>query len=160
MKKGTQYVSKRDHNVLILSSSLLAIFVFYFGLNLMADQVRASEVILSPLQDPIKVVEVEKVIYKEADTIREKIEATFGEYSDEAFELLKCENRGLDPRATNHNKDGSTDWGVFQLNDNWNGFNKTVRNEQFLTDPDINISIAFKLFVQDGHSFKMWACGK
>lgn len=160
MRKDSQYIDKRDHNALILASTIIGLMALYMGLNLMADQVKASDVILSPIPDPIEVVEVEKVIYIEADTIREKIAATFGEYADEAFELLKCENRGLDPKATNHNKDGSTDWGVFQLNDHWNGFNKAVRNQQFLTDPDINISIAYKLFVQSGYSFKMWACGK
>ncbi len=100
------------------------------------------------------------------DVKREIIEV-FGEYSDKAFLLLQgggkgtcVENTNLDPKAVNLNKDGSKDLGVFQLNDNWHGFKKTVNNERYLLDSSINIRMAYRLFKESGDSFKLWTCGK
>ena len=93
--------------------------------------------------------------------IEQEIYEVFGsEYYGEAMELLECENKNLDPEAVNKNKDGSIDYGVFQLNSHWHGFNKFVNNERYLFDPEINIRIAYRLFVTSGNSFKLWSCHK
>jgi len=107
---------------------------------------------------------------KEAEkpnAIEDEIRLVFGEHADKAMLLLKgrgagtcAENRGLNPDAINTNSDGSKDWGVFQINDHWHGFNKAVNNKRYLTDPAINIRIAWRLFETSGYSFKLWTCGK
>jgi len=70
--------------------------------------------------------------------IEQEILDVFGQEAyPKAMLLLKgkkggcSENKGLDPEAVNVNKDGSKDYGVFQLNSNWHGFNKAVNNERY-----------------------------
>jgi len=93
--------------------------------------------------------------------IEQEIYEVFGEeYFGEAMELLECENPSLNPKAVNINKDGSKDYGIFQLNSFWHGFNKFVNNKRYLFDPAINIRIAYRLFVTSGNSFKLWSCYK
>ena len=101
------------------------------------------------------------------EAIKKDIELVFGEYSDKAFLLLQgegcAENRTLNPNAVNDNTTwGGTgvDRGVFQINDYWQGIRHEGKAEQFLFDPAINIRIAWRLFEDDGYSFKLWTCGK
>jgi hypothetical protein len=72
----------------------------------------------------------------------------------------KChENKALNPNAVNDNTTWGgvgQDIGVFQINTDWQG----VTNKAFLTDPVINIRIAYNIFVRSGYSFKLWTCGK
>lgn len=95
-------------------------------------------------------------------TIEDQIKITFGKYSDKAFTLLQgkecAENRSLNPKAHNINNDiiRSEDFGVFQINNHWQG----VSNTKFLYDPTVNIQMAWKIFKDSGYSFKMWTCGK
>lgn len=101
-----------------------------------------------------------------APSVDSKIKEVFGKYYPKAILLLKgrkgsdcAENIGLNPNALNDNtKWGGVgrDWGVFQINDKWQG----VTNTKFLKDPDINIRIAWRIFEDSGHSFKLWTCGK
>jgi len=102
--------------------------------------------------------------------LEDEIKEVFGEHADKAFLILKgrgdgtcAENRYLDPKAKNRNwikgqpgKYSSTDWGVFQINDHWQG----VTNTKFLLDPSINIRMAWRIFEDSGYTFKMWTCGK
>ena len=47
----------------------------------------------------------------------------FGDDASDAITMLnKCENHALDPNATNHNKNGTIDRGVFQINSSVNFF--------------------------------------
>lgn len=107
----------------------------------------------------IKVQEVEVKVYETPKTVEEKIKAVFGDHADKAFQLLTCENRSLDPRATNYNP-GSIDRGIFQINDKWQGFKHQGKADQFLYDEDININIAWRLYEDSGYNFNLWTCGK
>ena len=90
--------------------------------------------------------------------IEADIRAVFGEHAEKALKVLSCENASLNPKAVNHNKDAahSTDYGVFQINDHWQG----VSNTHFLTDPSINVRMAWNIYKRDGYSFKLWTCGR
>lgn len=98
-------------------------------------------------------------------TIEAEIREVFGVHADKALMLLRgngpgtChENGNLDPTITNKNTDAlkTIDYGVFQINSHWQG----VSNTKFLLDPGINIRIAYRIFVDDGYSFKQWSCGR
>lgn len=99
---------------------------------------------------------------KTKNPIELEIEEVFGKYSEKAFKLLKCENSKLDPTAFNINNDsvGSKDYGIFQINDYWQGIRHQGKAEQFLFDPSINIRIAWRIFEDSGYSFNLWTCGK
>ena len=100
--------------------------------------------------------------------MEEKIREVFtGEHGDKAMILLKgkdgqgcAENRALNPEAVNWNGNGTSDFGLFQINDHWHGFNKAVNNDRYLLDPDINIRIAWRIYEDNDYSFKLWTCGK
>lgn len=100
-------------------------------------------------------------------SIEDKIRQVFKEHTWKAMLLLQgngtdgacAENKTLNPTALNDNtKWGGVgkDWGVFQINDKWQG----VSNTKFLKDPDINIRMAWRLYEDNGYSFKLWTCGK
>lgn len=99
--------------------------------------------------------------------VHNEIEAVFGKYASLAFKLLQdpqCHENGmLRPEAKNINWDkkipgliDSTDWGVFQINDHWQG----VTNIAFLTDYHINIRMAWNIFEHHNYHFDAWTCGK
>lgn len=94
--------------------------------------------------------------------IENYIKSVFGKYSDTAFQLLtdpRChENGSLNPSAENDNtKWGGVgrDWGIFQINDTWQKV-----QPKFLLNWRINVQIAYQLFVENGHRFNLWTCGK
>lgn len=121
------------------------------------ESVTTPQTFLSPLVSEVQAQERIVVEYKLPETIEDEIRSVFGEYADEAFKILECENRNLDPEAVNINKD-SKDLGVFQINTKWHGFLKSVNNERYLFDPAINIRIAWRIFEDSGYSFKLWSC--
>jgi len=104
------------------------------------------------------------------EEIEKEIREVFGEHSEKAFLLLKgkehgtCrENYGLNPKAINRNwvkgKPGvysSSDYGIFQINDKWQG----VTNTKFLFDYKINIRMAWRIYEDSNYSFNLWSCGK
>jgi len=106
----------------------------------------------------------------EHEEIVELIIDVFGEHADKAFLLLQgdgagtcAENRHLDPDAMNDNTQWGgvgKDWGIFQINDHWQGFRHAGKAEQFLTDPELNIRIAWRIFEDNGYSFSRWTCGR
>lgn len=125
-------------------------------------EVRAADITPSPTPEPIK----KSLEYDEVDA---EIKRVFGKHYETAMLLLKgdgkggChENGGLNPNAINHNTDQaqSTDYGVFQINDYWQGIRHDGKAKQFLLDPKINISIAWRLFEDNGYSFNLWTCGR
>lgn len=93
--------------------------------------------------------------------IRAEIDRVFtGVHNAKAYRLLACENRELKHGVTNVNDNGSVDFGLFQLNSYWYGFNKYVNNARFLADWRINTAIAWRIYEDDGYTFKQWTCGK
>ena len=89
------------------------------------------------------------------DAIINEIREVFGKDSDDAFRILSCENKGLRPDAVNTNTDGSKDYGIFQINNKWQG----VTNVSFLTDWKINVNMAKRIFDGRGN-WSAWACAK
>ena len=118
-----------------------------------------QEISLTPTNIPSPTTTPMQGQYNE---VQKEIEAVFGTHAPKAFKLLQSkdcpENRGLDPKAKHKNEDkiGSIDWGVFQINDHWQG----VTNVAFLTDYRINIRMAWNIFERNGYRFKLWTCGK
>lgn len=83
--------------------------------------------------------------------LEELIREYFGEHSEDAFKVLDCENKTLNPRAVNYNRNGSKDLGLFQLNDRyWGG------EENF--DPETNIKKARMIFDRAGGKWTPWTC--
>lgn len=103
---------------------------------------------------------------QEAETPEEYIRIVFGEYADKAFLLLKgkgegtcAENRTLDQNLVNDNTQWGgkgRDWGLFQINDYYH----PVKELELDKDWRANIDYAYRMFLNDGRSFKRWACGK
>lgn len=101
----------------------------------------------------------------EYDQIHSYIEETFGQYSNKAFIVLQgegcSENKGLNPTAINRNWSkvqgvySSSDYGIFQINDHWQG----VTNTNFLFDYKTNINMAWVIFRNSGYNFHLWTCG-
>lgn len=90
--------------------------------------------------------------------IKDEINDVFGKDADKAFRLLKCENSSLNPNAINtagNYPKGSRDMGIFQINEYWEGV-----NGRFLLNPDINIRIAYQLYMENGRKFSLWTCGR
>ena len=100
-----------------------------------------------------------KLVPSEHDQIASYIKEVFGKDSDKAFKLLSCENSALNPKALNDNTTWGgvgKDYGVFQINNKWQG----VSNEAFLYDWRTNIDMAYSIYSRDGYSFKLWTCGR
>ena len=69
---------------------------------------------------------------------------------------LAMRESGGHPQATGHNKNGTTDWGLFQINDvhrssGWIDFSK-------LYDPTYNASVAYRMS-SHGQDFSAWGVG-
>lgn len=140
-----------------LINGLIAIFlvtgIYYFSSKTI---VEAEETL------PEKIVVVERVVYKEPSTPKEYIEYKFGEYADNAFKVLQgegcAENRTLNPYAVNDNTTWGgvgRDRGIFQIN---SIFHPLTDAEAF--DWRINIDYAYRMFVNDNHTFRRWTCGR
>ena len=87
----------------------------------------------------------------EKEQIIKYIVEVFGEHAPEAFNVLFCENRNLNPHATNHNRNGTIDRGIFQLNSAyWGG------EENF--DWKTNIDKAYMIFERANKTWKPWTC--
>lgn len=161
----------------ILFYALGAIAIVYALLNPNPQKISSNGNIRSIEQ--VKVIPAIEVMAKSEDvkpeivevkidqTIEEEIIEVFGKYSDNALLLLKgkgegtcAENRTIDPSRIHLNENGSKDYGVFQINDNWYGFNKAVNNPRFLLDRHLNIQLAWLIFESNGYTFANWACGK
>lgn len=113
------------------------------------NMVQAEEpVIVAPSSTPTSTPTPKLLTQKEI--IIQKITEAFGEDAPDAFNVLYCENRGLNPNATNHNRNGSIDRGLFQIN--------SVHGGDELYNIDTNIKKAKQIFNQRGWS--AWACSE
>lgn|SRR3990167_4410882 len=98
---------------------------------------------------------VEEGTQPQGNPVEEYIKEVFGEYAAEAFALLECENRTLDPYAVNFNAGGSRDRGIFQINDKYH----PLTDEQAF-DYKQNIDYAKRMWINDGKRFIRWTCGR
>lgn len=139
----------------------LILFILLLVTFVGGESQKKQTTIISPLAHKAY---AETIVLSEQDQITSYIKQVFGEDSDKALLLLsgndKChgENPSLNPKAL-HDNGGSKDYGLFQWNDYWNGFNKTVNNERYLFDYEINTHLAYRKFINDGHSFREWTAG-
>ena len=122
----------------------------------------------APTETP-KPTEKPKVVEQKTqkEEIEDYIREVFGEHADKAFLLLKgkgegtcAENRNLNPYAKHENiKNGivwSTDFGLFQINDVYH----PVYKLNLYKDWKANVRYAYRMFVNDGYSFRRWTCGR
>ena len=112
---------------------------------------------VSPTPTPqLKVVELIMPTATPTPTDKEEIIAeivrVFGEEAPNAFNVLYCENRGLNPEAVNWNSNGSWDAGIFQVNQ-IHGYTMDQ-----MKDYKQNIRAAKKIF--DGRGWTAWACSE
>lgn len=84
------------------------------------------------------------------EEIINEIVRVFGEDAPNAFNVLYCENRTLNPEAVNWNSNGTWDAGIFQVNQ-IHGYTM----EQ-MKDYKQNIKAAKKIF--DGRGWTAWSC--
>lgn len=77
----------------------------------------------------------------------------FGKDADNAIKVLECENRGLKENAINHNRNGSTDHGIFQIN---SIHLKGKAKGKDLNNYRDNIDVAKKIF--DDRGWTAWTC--
>lgn len=86
----------------------------------------------------------------------------FGKEADNMMEVLKGENRGLNPRAENVNKDGSIDRGLFQINSNTFAdfmrrkkdrlYKMGIRSFEDMYDPEKNVKMARIIWEEQGYN--------
>lgn len=160
-KGSNQFAIKKRKNVgyyllgfIALMDILAFLYVYSLPTTLLNPSVgAASEKVASPAAQLVP-----KTVEQVDDPIEKDIKLVFGKYYPQASMLLDCENHARNPKAVNHNSDSihSNDYGIFQINDHWQG----VSNKAFLEDYDINIRIAYNIFSRDNYSFKLWTCGR
>jgi len=100
----------------------------------------------------IKEVEVDRKFTTEKQQIMAYIVEVFGDDAANAITVInKCENHAFNPKATNHNRNGSIDRGIFQLNSAyWGG--------EELFDWKTNVDVAYKVFTRAGKKWTPWTC--
>lgn len=167
----------KKHNTKVFNYFKLTIYLLlFFSLMMAAKNYKKSYIVYARVSDEEMEIKRNMIdptfvpapspFTKEEQKIRKIVLDVFGKDYEKAMYLLQgkkgtCkENYNLDPKATNVNKDGSTDWGLFQINDKWNGITHKGKAKQLLLDPEINVRVAYRIFVDSGYSFRMWSCGK
>lgn len=85
--------------------------------------------------------EVEKIVYKQPETVEEIICSVFTTNCDLAIKVARCESH-LNPKAINK---GSSARGLFQVMQSWHKI-----DQKWLFDPVINTRVAHKLYQEQG----------
>ena len=83
----------------------------------------------------------------------------FGEHSEEAFKVLSCENKALNPKAINDNRTWGgvgVDRGYWQINDVYHPH----VSDWCASDVKCSTDYAYRMFVNDHESFRRWTCGR
>jgi hypothetical protein len=88
--------------------------------------------------------------------IRTAVMRAFGSEGEHALAVLQCENPTLNPNAIHHDADGTSDWGLFQINIVYN--RGAFDTAQHLLDPLYNISVAANIYHARG--WGDWTCGR
>jgi len=161
VKCGSGYISKAHvllNKILVTTSvvSLSIVFLSPLIIETGLAEARQGELVSANYR-PIVEIEVEK----EAEYENEKHEIIsyivekFGDDSADAITLVrKCENSTFDQTRTNHNNNGSVDYGVFQIN----SIHTARFGEEFKTDWKTNVDVAYEIFSEQG--WTPWACAE
>jgi hypothetical protein len=88
--------------------------------------------------------------------IRGAVLQSFGSQGGNALAVLQCENPQLNPSAIHHNADGTSDWGLFQINIVYN--RGAFDYPQHLLEPAYNIAVALNVYRARG--WRDWTCGR
>ena len=83
-----------------------------------------------------------------------EIRRVFGPAAPRALRIAHCESR-LNPSAVHRNRNGTKDWGTFQLNDGGTLQSLGLTRAQAL-DYQLNIQAAYRLYKMRG--FRPWVC--
>jgi hypothetical protein len=94
-------------------------------------------------------------ILSQKEQIIQEINQVFGDDAERGIKMLEeCENKTLNPEAINWNRNGTWDFGLWQVNQ-IHGYSK----EQ-LKDFRFNTKVAYKIFKNAGYSFSPWTCAR
>lgn len=119
----------------------------------MAVEAWVTPPLLSPIADVNKVY-VEKPVERcktEKCQIYEYIIEKFQDDAADALTIInKCENHKFDTNATNYNRNGTVDRGIFQIN--------SIHAGEEMYDWKQNVDMAYKIFKNRGWS--AWACSE
>jgi len=146
-------------NTFIMGEAVLALVFGAIAIGLYAIKVPAHEPI-SPLivkaQDlPEVEVESKRPSPSEKQQILLYIVEKFGDDAADAITLVrKCENSTFDQTRTNHNQNGTVDYGIFQVN----SIHTNRYGETFKTDWKANVDVAYKIYQAAGNKFTPWTC--
>ena len=88
------------------------------------------------------------------DEVKTYILEVFGEKAGkEAIKLVgECENSTFDQSRTNHNRNGSIDYGIFQIN----SIHTKKRGRKFIYDWRENVKVAKQIYDEQG--WRPWSC--
>ncbi len=79
----------------------------------------------------------------------------FGDDGANAITMIrKCENSKFDQSATNHNRNGTIDYGIFQVN----SIHAARYGSEFMTDWKANVDTAYEIYKAAGKKFTPWTC--
>ena len=84
------------------------------------------------------------------------IAEAFGSEAEHALAVLRCENPEGNPSAIHLDGDGTSDWGLFQINIVYN--RDALDYPEHLLDPWYNIQVAARVYRQRG--WGDWTCGR
>ena len=88
--------------------------------------------------------------------LEQLVDATFGPAAAHARRIVACES-SWNPGAKHRNRNGTTDYGLFQLNDGGTLQSLGLTRAEAL-DPVANVRAAHRLYLRRG--WKPWACSR
>ncbi len=155
--KAVQLKRTIKHGFAVVCTGFLTCFSIYSAVQMVGYRTSAA----APGHEPIyldreveivREVEVDRTFTTEKQQIMAYIVEVFGDDAADAITVInKCENHAFNPKATNHNRNGSVDRGIFQLNSQyWGG--------EELYDWKTNVDVAYKVFTRAGKKWTPWTC--
>lgn len=99
----------------------------------------------------IKEVEVDRTFKTEKQQIMAYIVEKFGDRASDAITIInQCENHAFNPKAINHNRNGTVDRGIMQIN--------SIHAGEEMFDWKQNIDMGYKIYHNAGDKFTPWTC--
>lgn len=91
----------------------------------------------------------------ELEEIHNYIKTKFGSDGDNMIRIIgECENKTFDQSRTNHNRNGSIDYGIAQVN----SIHIARCGSDIKHDWKANIDCAYSIYERAGNSFRPWTC--